>query len=122
MDPSKKAIVVKDMRSLQREKARLRRLCHAMEAEAEERVAHVKKHYGAMAFNSLFPHVDTQVGIAKMLGQMAKGAFKSSSFKSGIVMGLITLVEFIGVRKITELVQQLFKKKPDKEEAEKEMD
>jgi hypothetical protein len=111
MDSSKRAILVKDRHSLQMEKARLIRICNSMEAEAEERLEHVKKHYGAMAFNSFFPHADAQAGIARLLGYAAKGAFKSSSFKTALITIGVTVVEIIGAKKIVDLFEKLFSKK-----------
>lgn len=119
MNSLKEAIVVTDMKSLYREKARLRALCHIMEVDAKNRVNYVKKNYGSMAFNSLFPNAGTQAGAAKMFAAVAKNMFKSSGFKTGIITAIITILEFVGVRKLTELVQQLFHKK-DKEEDKKE--
>lgn len=119
MEPSKEAISVKNMHTLQQEKARLRRLCRAMENEAEGRLSHVKKNYGAMAFNSVFPHVDSQMGVAKLLGYAAKGAVKSSRFKSGLLTAVITVVEIVGAKKIVGLFEKLFRKK-NKDEDQKE--
>lgn len=122
MDSSKHAIPVKDRHSLQRERARLRRLCLAMEEEAEGRLDHVKKHYGAMAFNSFFPQADSGANIAKLLGYAAKGALKSSRFKSGLITAAITVAEIIGAKKIAELFEKLFSKKKKTAEDQKEPD
>lgn len=116
MNPSKEAIVVRDMHSLKREKVRLRSLCHAMEAEAEERVEYVKKHYGMMAFNSIFPHAATQAGIARLLAVAVKSIFKSSRLQTAVITALITVLEFIGVKKLSELIRSLFSNREEKKE------
>lgn len=124
MNPSKNAITVRDRRSLQMEKMRLRKLCRLMEDEAQGRLKHVKKNFGAMAFNTAFPHADAQVGMAKLLGYAAKGAFKSNRFKSGLATAIITIVEIVGAKKLVDLFEKIFtkKKKKDKKEEEKEED
>ena len=111
MKLSRQPILVKDRRTLQMERLRLQRLCEALEYDAEQRIQHLQKHYGAMAFNSLFPNATAEMSMAKLLGAALKGAFKSNRFKSGVVTAIITFVEIVGVRKLVSFFETLFSKK-----------
>lgn len=119
MNTSRKAIKVTDRYSLRREKARLKRLCREMEQEGQDRLDHVKQHYGTMALNSIFPDAHPETQFWKLIAYGAKSAWGSTRFKSVLISAAITFLEYIGVKGGVKLVEKLFSRNKDEKEGVK---
>lgn len=114
------AIRVRNLRTLKRERARLKSICREIEEEEKDRLEFLKRNFVKLALNSIFPHQRMQAGLWKMLTYAVKGAWSSRNFKSILLRVVITLVEFFGVREAVRLFQQYFKRRKRKKQEAKE--
>lgn len=114
------AIRVRNLRTLKKERARLRSVCRQIEEEERERLVFLKRNFVKLALNSIFPHQRMQAGLWKMLTYAVKGAWTSPNFKSTLLRVAVTLVEFFGVREAVRLFQQYFKRNRRKKREAKE--
>jgi hypothetical protein len=120
MKTSRRPIKVRNLKSLKRERARLRSLCREMEEQEKDRLQYLKKHFFGMALASVFPAQHMQAGLWKMLGYAVRNAWKSRNFKTALLRITITLVEFFGVREGVRLLRKYLKKRKEKKQREKE--
>lgn len=116
-------IKVCDMRTLELEKARLRKLCRSIEREMGGRVRYAKRNYFLLALSSLFPGIRKEKSPFKWVLQIAKGAWESGHLQSILLSALVALAEFIGVRLGTKFMANFFsnlkKEKQEKKDSEK---
>lgn len=116
------AIKVTGIQTLQEEKDRLKKLCHGMEHAADDRVDYLRKHWLAMTLNSVLPNAHPEKQIINLAGAGIKSALESANFRSILLNGAITLIEFIGVRLGVNFFEKYFRKKKAKKEEKEEVD
>jgi hypothetical protein len=119
MKTSPRPIKVRNLKSLKRERTRLKSLCREMEEHEKDRLQFLKKHFFGMAMASVFPRQHMQAGLWKMLGYAVKNAWKSRNFKTALLRITITVVEFFGVREGVKLLRKYLKKRKEKKQREK---
>lgn len=86
------------MRTLELEKARLRRVCHSMERKMDSRLRYVKKNYIVLLLNGMFPDVHREHDLFKWVVQIVKGAWNTGHLQSALLTVAVTLAEFLSVR------------------------
>ncbi|MGH2642589.1 MAG: hypothetical protein ACRDE2_01455 [Chitinophagaceae bacterium] len=118
MKVNENAIRVKDMHSLEEEKARLKKMCKEMEDELQLRFDHVKDNAGSMAFNSIFPGIKKESGIWNMIIQIAKNGWKHDYVQTILFSALITFVEFLGAKFGLKYLSKLFRKSKEERDTE----
>lgn len=91
-------IKVCDMRTLELEKARLRRVCHSMERRMDGRLRYVKKNYIVLLLNGMFPGVRREHDLFKWVVQIVKGAWDTGHLQSVLLTVAVALAEFFSVR------------------------
>lgn len=110
MKISDEAIKVTDMHTLELEKARLRKMCKGMEEDLQLRFDHLRDNAGQMAFNSVFPSINKDLGIWNTIVQAVKNGWKNDFIQTILFSALITFIEFIGAKFGLKYLTQFLKK------------
>lgn len=101
-------IKIGDMRTLQLEKARLRRVCHRMERRMGERVRYVKKNAVVLLLNEMFPGIRKEKNLFKWVAEIVKGAWATGHLQSILLTVVVALAEFLSVRFGAKFLANLF--------------
>lgn len=91
-------IKVCDMRTLELEKARLRRVCRAMERRMDARLHYAKKNYVLLVLSGLFPGVRREKNLFKWVVEIIQGAWDTGRLQSILLTVIVALAEFFSVR------------------------
>lgn len=86
------------MRTLQLEKARLRRVCRRMERNMGDRALYVKKNYVVLLLNGMFPGIRKEKNLFKWVAEIVKGAWATGHLQSVLLTVVVALGEFLSVR------------------------
>jgi hypothetical protein len=102
------AIKICDMRTLQLEKARLRRVCRRMERNMGDRALYAKKNYVVLLLNGMFPGIRKEKNLFKWVAEIVKGAWATGHLQSVLLTVVIALGEFLSVRFGAKFLANLF--------------
>lgn len=101
-------IKICDMRTLQLEKARLRRVCRRMERNMGDRALYVKKNYVVLLLNGMFPGIRKEKNLFKWVAEIVKGAWATGHLQSVLLTVVVALGEFLSVRFGAKFLANLF--------------
>ena len=101
-------IKICDMRTLQLEKARLRRVCRRMERNMGDRALYVKKNYVVLLLNGMFPGIRKEKNLFKWVAEIVKGAWATGHLQSVLLTVAVALGEFLSVRFGAKFLANLF--------------
>lgn len=101
-------IKICDMRTLQLEKARLRRVCRRMEHNMGDRALYVKKNYVVLLLNGMFPGIRKEKNLFKWVAEIVKGAWATGHLQSVLLTVVVALGEFLSVRFGAKFLANLF--------------